>query len=132
MGCASAHPREPSGANADYSIIRSGCESVRLYEPHHTVDIRFRTLRVLEGTFADRSKDLRAWLINEACALGADAVTSVSETMDSDEQGLPVYKIRGTAIAVDVAAPDPTADETSPGTPATAPRAPDATDPARH
>ncbi|MGC4069598.1 MAG: hypothetical protein QM784_34065 [Polyangiaceae bacterium] len=113
-GCTRSPAREPTASNADYSAIHSGCESIRLYEPHHAVNFHFRVIRTVEGSFVDRSKDLRAWIINEACALGANAVMSISESIDSDEQGLPVYKIRGTAIAFEAPTPNSSTNVSEP------------------
>jgi len=119
------------GANvpAPLPLIHPGCERIVLYEPHHPIGFEYRPIGELTVRWKDRSKDLRAWLVNEACALGAAAVVQVVESVGSDDEGLPIYAIRGTPIVFGAvprpyAAPSsplpesteaPTADENGPG-----------------
>jgi hypothetical protein len=86
-------PEKPAAATET-----SRCEALRLYEPHQAIPFPYEPIKALEWQWSDRSKDLRAWLSNYACVLGADAVVGVRETVGSDEQGLPLYQIRGTAV----------------------------------
>lgn len=100
VGC-SGTPREPVESPQPYAVLNPGCERVRLMEPHHSVPYEVRVLQNVSVSWSDRGRDLRSLLINEACRAGAEAVVQVLETVESDDSGLPIYKIGGVAVTFD-------------------------------
>jgi hypothetical protein len=77
--------------------VNAGCERVALYSSGEAPGGPHMTLKTFSGNTDESDKDLRNWLINKACAAGADAVIDVVETQGFDENG-PVRAIRGEAV----------------------------------
>jgi hypothetical protein len=77
--------------------INPGCEHIQLIHAGQTAPRPTQALRDFVGHWDEPDKDLRNWLINKACAIGADAVVNVIETEGRDEDG-PIWNIRGTAV----------------------------------
>ena len=90
--------RHSAEGGAGWPDITPGCEHVALIgaqqpaPPHYVV-------RELHGSWDEPDKNLRHWLINKACAAGANAVVNVIETEGLGEDG-PVWNISGVAVVL--------------------------------
>jgi len=86
------------GGEARWPEINPGCGRVELFPPGQVPPGDYQVLRDFSGNWDEPDKDLRHWLINKACEVGADAVVDVVETQGHDSDGGPVWNIRGTAV----------------------------------
>ena len=85
------------GTGGRWPVVNPGCERVELIPVGQPAPRPTQVIRDFEGHWDEPDKDLRNWLINKACEVGADAVVEVIETQGRDEDG-PVWNIRGTAV----------------------------------
>lgn len=86
------------GGGARWPEVNSGCGHVKLHSPGEESPEDYEVIRSFTGHWDTPDKDLRAWLINKACAAGADAVVDVIQTKGTNGDGAPVWNIRGTAV----------------------------------
>lgn len=86
-----------SGSGAMWPDINAGCGHVKLLSPGQASPGEYEVIRDFSGHWDEPDKDLRHWLINKACAAGAEAVVNVVETEGHNADG-PVWNIRGTAV----------------------------------
>ena len=124
VGCR-APERGPDGR---WPVVTAGCEQIELFNAGEAPSRPTRFVRQISGGWDEPDKDLRAWMINRACELGADAVIEVREKEmgagDSHE-----WRIYGDAVVYTaqegstVVPPAPSTDTEAPSTEAAAPSA---------
>ena len=98
-GC--GHQHSSARGFQTWPPITPGCERVLLIVDGRTAPFEYRTLEVFHGHWDEPDKNLRNWIINKACAAGADAVVNVVEALGVNEDGGKEWNIHGEAVLFD-------------------------------
>ena len=112
LGCGHGHYAVRGGQS--WPSITPGCERVTLIADGKGAPFEYRTIEVFHGHWDEPDKNLRNWLVNKACAAGADAVVNVVEVVGVNEDGGKEWNIHGEAVLFDrrhprqIQAPPPT------------------------
>ncbi len=99
VGC--RHGHDAARGVQSWPTITPGCERVSLIADGKTAPFEYRTLEVFHGHWDEPDKNLRNWLVNKACAAGADAVVNVVEVVGVNEDGAKEWNIHGEAALFD-------------------------------
>lgn len=103
FGC--GHPQDSASGYQTWPKITRTCERVLLIRDAKFAPFEYRVVDVIHGTWDGPDKNLKNWLINKACAAGADAVVNVVEVVSTNEDGQKEWNIHGQAVLFDRAHP---------------------------
>ncbi len=101
LSCGCRHQHGSVAGYQTWPPITAGCERVLLFLDGQTAPFEYRTLEVFHGHWDEPDKNLRNWIVNKACAAGADAVVNVVETVGVNEDGGREWNIHGEAVLFD-------------------------------